>query len=442
MAGKAPPTAEELRSNLDRRHESIPEHERRMFIPPHLPSHPSTASGNSKDSGNGKRMWIPPKGVPNSGKTSNKQSRQATTTDGFSTVDLKAEEGNLVTQSNVQTANGTTGLDIQANDVGYSATVQVGTPPKNYRIIMDSGSSDFWITAEGCTIQGSTTPCNQQLQTLGSGSSSSFQDTKNPFSVSYGSGFVSGTIITDNVVLAGFPLNAHTMGVATVESTDFGGNRAVTDGLMGLAQQALSQEKTPTPVESLASAGTIQAPITSFKIGRVADGVNDGQITFGGLDTTKFDPTTLITIPNVNTGGFWEGAVDAITVNGTDVGLKGRTAILDSGTTLMLVPPEDAAAIHNLIPGATPDNNGGFVLPCTTTASVALTFGGRSFSIDPRDITFSPLNPNDLTGLCTSGISSGTVGGPTEWLVGDVFLKNAYFSTDESKNTVSLAKLV
>jgi hypothetical protein len=107
---------------------------------------------------------------------------------------------------------------------------------------------------------------------------------------------------------------------------------------MGLAQQRLSQQGVPTPVESLAAAGTIAAPITSFKISRLADDLNDGEVTFGGLDPSKFEADTLITVPNVNTEGFWEGAMDAVTVNGINVGLIGRTAILDtvSHTSLLL----------------------------------------------------------------------------------------------------------
>lgn len=110
----------------------------------------------------------------------------------------------------------------------------------------------------------------------------------------------------------------------------FAGTSAVTDGLMGLAQSGLSQQGVPTPVEALATAGGISAAITSFKISRLADEKNDGQVTIGGLDTTKFDPATLVSVPNVNTQGFWEGAVDAITVDGTDTKLTGRTAILDT----------------------------------------------------------------------------------------------------------------
>jgi len=217
---------------------------------------------------------------------------------------------------------------------------------------------------------------------------------------------------------------------------------AAFDGLMGLAQSTLSEQKTLTPVESLAQQGLINDAITSFKISRLADQKNDGEVTFGGLDSTKFDSSTLTTFANVNQQGFWEGAMPSVTVNGQDTGLQGRTAILDTGTTLIIAPAQDAATVHQAITGAKSDGQGGFTVPCTTTDSVALTFGGTSFAIDSRDLAQSPVNPQDPTGDCVSGISSGTVGGANEWLVGDVFLKNAYFSTDVGKNQISLAKLV
>jgi hypothetical protein len=110
------------------------------------------------------------------------------------------------------------------------------------------------------------------------------------------------------------------------------------DGLMGLAQSGLSTQGVPTPIESLAIAGLVPEAITSFKISRLADQKNDGEITFGGLDPTKFDAATKVTVPNVSALGFWEGAVDSITVNGQDSGLQNRTAILDTGTTLIIAP--------------------------------------------------------------------------------------------------------
>jgi len=208
---------------------------------------------------------------------------------------------------------------------------------------------------------------------------------------------------------------------------------------MGLAQSTLSQQKVLTPVESLASNGLIQSPITSFKISRLADQLNDGEVTFGGLDASKFVANSLVTIPNVNTQGFWEGAIDAITVNGASTGLNGRTAILDTGTTLILVPPQDAQQVMQSL-GGTCDTQQ-CTIPCTSTASLALSFGNASFAIDPRDLAVLPVDVNNVTGDCTAGIQPQQIGGATEWLVGDVFLKNAYFSTDVSKNQISLAKL-
>jgi len=53
---------------------------------------------------------------------------------------------------------------------------------------------------------------------------------------------------------------------------------------------------------------------------------------------------------------------------------------------------------------------------------------------------FAPEDPTNLNGLCISGITSGQIGGATQWLVGDVFLKNAYFSVDTDQNQISLAE--
>ena len=224
-----------------------------------------------------------------------------------------------------------------------------------------------------------------------------------------------GDIISDNVNLAGLALDKHVFGVALVESDNFASDTTKFDGLMGLAKSTLSNQGVLTPVESLAQQGLISEAITSYKLSRVSSGVNDGEITFGGLDSTKFDSSTLVTFQNVNPNGFWEGNVDA-SVNGEDLGLQGRTAILDTGTTLIIAPPADAEAVHAKIPGSKSDGQGGFTIPCTNTAVVSLAFGGQSFDINSTDLLFAPVNQNDLTGDCISGISSGQIGGPTQWL--------------------------
>ena len=302
----------------------------------------------------------------------------------------------------------------RANDVGYLATVQIGTPPRDFLMLMDSGSADMWVGSEDCRSTAGGRCGNHTF--LGPASSSSFQNSNQPFAVQYGTGNVAGTIVADNLVIAGLQLPAHVFGVADVESPEFSGVNTSFDGLIGTAQSGLSNQRVPTPVEALAQANLIPEAITSYKLGRVADGSNDGEITFGALNPDKFQVNTLVTIPNVNQNGFWEAPMSA-SVGGQDLGLQGRTAILDTGTTLIIAPLADAEAIHSAIPGALTDGQGQFAIPCTSEVVVSLNFGGTDFEIDPRDLTFVPLDPADPKGLCLSGISGGQIGGPGQWLV-------------------------
>lgn len=118
---------------------------------------------------------------------------------------------------------------------------------------MDSGSADLWVGAENCQSEAGggcvcdtqllctnmlfTLPCVQGNHLfLGPQSSNTFQDTKKPFTVTYGTGSVSGNIIQDDIIVAGLPLKGHTFGVAAIESVEFSDDITPFDGLMGLAQ--------------------------------------------------------------------------------------------------------------------------------------------------------------------------------------------------------------
>ncbi|RDX57523.1 acid protease [Lentinus brumalis] len=447
MKGVAPPSKRDLEANLSKR----------MFIPQ------GGRPGKAKQQKRYNRLGMPgaQAAVADDEDEEDDPSLESLVKDklkGLKTAAKKGKKGKGNGNANAGAANGTDtgaaaaglaiantpttanslGLDIEAQDVGYIATIQMGTPATDFKILMDSGSADLWVGSETCVSEAGGDCGNHQF--LGPNGSSSFTNTNKQFEVTYGTGHVSGDIVTDDISIAGLALTGHTFGVANTESADFSDDSVPFDGLMGLAQSTLSNQGVPTPVEALASAGLIDEAITSYKISRLSDNKNDGEITFGALDDTKFDPKTLVTFDNVATNGFWEGAMDAVTADGKDLGLTGRSAILDTGTTLIVAPPADAAAVHAAIPGAQSDGNGGFVIPCDTTTSVALSFGGASFAIDPKDLIFAAA---DNTGTnCVSGISSGQIVDDTTWLVGDVFLKNAYFSTDVTKNTISLAQLV
>ncbi|KZO96681.1 acid protease [Calocera viscosa TUFC12733] len=336
------------------------------------------------------------------------------------------------------------GLDIDGNDGLYLASVMIGTPSKEFLIMMDSGSGDFWVGATGCqimvadsngNIEGTDQPCASSHPYLGSTTSSTLVNTKVSFEDFYGTGGVSGVIVSDQVELAGFAMPNYKFGMATLEEAIFSGMSG--DGLMGLSKSSLSQMGLPSPAQYLYNGGAIPEPITSIKISRLSDGLNDGEITFGSLDTTKYVADTLVTL-SADNSGFWIGTADGVTVNGNSVGtLSVSSVVFDTGTSYLYGPLNDVRNIYAQIPGSVENPDQSFYIPCDASASVAFTFGGQNFSIDPRDlVTFQATASN----MCATTIG-GSGGNPTSWLLGDTFLKNVYISLNEKANTIQLAKL-
>lgn len=87
-----------------------------------------------------------------------------------------------------------------------------------------------------------------------------------------------------------------------------------------------------TLLQSLYQAHLISAPIASYRISRLADHKNDGELTLGALDPKYYDPSTLVTRPNVNKFGFWAVAVDAVQVGKENMQWPNRTILIDTGT--------------------------------------------------------------------------------------------------------------
>ncbi|KAJ6631006.1 aspartic peptidase domain-containing protein [Mycena sp. CBHHK59/15] len=338
-------------------------------------------------------------------------------------------------ENNHPVANHSMVLNIDGADVQYLATIPIGTPTRNFSVIIDSGSAVFWVGSNDCEFDQGGSCGNHTF--LSEKESSSFVNTGQSWHAAYGSGNATGDVVTDTVVIAGMTLSNLTFGVAHVLSSEFTKDPAV-DGLMGLARSEITALKIPTPVEALKKRGLISAAITSYRIPRRADGDSDvGEITFGGLDESKFNTSTLVIMTSTD-NGFWIAEMGPVTINGQDLGFVNKTALLDTGTTLMAVSSEDAKTIHDKIPGARQGPQG-YTVPCDTSAAVVLTFGGKTFPIDVKELARG--SASQKTGDCGSGISVSANAG-NRWLVGDTFLKSVYFSTNGDTNEISLAKLL
>src|SRR5260370_3905232 len=74
----------------------------------------------------------------------------STTDNGSGSATAQASANGALSAANTPTTANSLGLNIQDDDVGYIATIQMGTPPRDFKLLMDSGSADLWVGAEGC----------------------------------------------------------------------------------------------------------------------------------------------------------------------------------------------------------------------------------------------------------------------------------------------------
>ncbi|KAJ8487817.1 hypothetical protein ONZ45_g14186 [Pleurotus djamor] len=342
---------------------------------------------------------------------------------------------------NVTSSIHSLGLDIEGNDYGYTTNILIGTPPREFKLLVDSGSSYLWVGGEGCLNMEGTSDCSNHTL-LGPTTSSTFKDTGDFFYVRYGGGAIGGHVVTDHINFAGIDIPGLTFAVALREAKHYTLKSTLYDGILGLARLTPGDAKFPPLLDTLHDKGLIAEPIVSYKIPRAADNLHDGEVAIGGLNPLKFKPGTAVTLPNTSPARFWEVTLERVVVNGIRMTWGTRDAIFDTGSTFILGPRKDIAKLHTAIPGAK-YKNGAWAVPCHTDISIALTFGGRTFPIPPRDLPLKPVDDQDPNpdGLCLSRIGEMPNASPGRWIIGDVFLKNIYFSTHLGTNEVTIAEL-
>lgn len=298
-----------------------------------------------------------------------------------------------------------------------------GSKGQSLYMLLDTGSSDTWVMGSDCK----STACGNH-NTFGKVNSDTLKVTTTPFSDVYGTGNVSGMIVTDNVQIAGMKVPL-TFGSGSSVSDHFANYPM--DGLLGLGRPAGSTLNAPTFMQALVNAKLVPANIFGVNLQRQSDGTMDGEINFGAPDKSKYDGdlTYMQTTNNDN----WEVPVDDVLVGGVLCKLTGNTAIIDTGTSQLFLPPLQAKVLFSKIPGSQQVDTETWHIPCDTTTSIQLVFGKVPFSISPADYVGNPVAGGNM---CTCTIFGVKVQTDTVWLLGDVFLKNVYSVFDSDKSRI------
>ncbi|MCJ1312653.1 Type I transmembrane sorting receptor [Agyrium rufum] len=256
------------------------------------------------------------------------------------------------------------GVDDYPDDE-YLTVISIGTPPQNIKIDPDTGSSDLWVYSTDTPIDDGESNHTHYKPAKSSTSKKLAGET---YSIQYGDGSSSsGIVYTDVVSVAGISYPKQAVESATFVSSDFLSDLRF-DGFLGLGHDGGNQI-IPTPQKTFFTniAPLLTQPLFTASLNHLNPGFYD----FGFIDSRKYTgPLKFYPSLQPPAGhGWW--VVNATGFASGNSAIKsfagGLKAIIDTGTTFLLMPETYVDAYYATAPFAVNDPDDGWVYPCKKT---------------------------------------------------------------------------
>ncbi|XP_045387027.1 napsin-A [Lemur catta] len=304
-------------------------------------------------------------------------------------------------------------------DVQYFGEIGLGTPPQNFSVVFDTGSSNLWVPSRRCHFF--SVPCWFHHR-FNPKASSSFRPNGTKFAIQYGTGRLTGILSEDKLTIGGIKGASVVFGEALWEpSLVF--TFAHFDGILGLGFPILAVEGVRPPLDILVEQGLLDKPVFSFYLNRDPDVADGGELVLGGSDPAHYIPP--LTFVPVTVPAYWQIHMERVKVGtGLTVCARGCAAILDTGTSLITGPTEEIQALNAAI-GGIRLLAGAYLIRCSdipTLPPVSFLLGGVWFNLTAKDYVIQISR--DGVRLCLSGFQALDMPPPAGplWILGDVFL--------------------
>ncbi|KAM4796926.1 gastricsin-like [Rhinophrynus dorsalis] len=310
----------------------------------------------------------------------------------------------------------------------YYGQISIGTPPQNFMVLFDTGSSNLWIPSVYCQSEACS---NHNL--FNPSQSSTYSTNNQQFTMGYGFGSVSGVLGYDTVSVQGLSITNQEFGLTYTESgSSFYYSKF--DGIFGMAYPSMSAGGATTPMQGMLQQNLLTYPIFSFYMNS-----QGGEVIFGGVDTNLYSGQ-IQWIP-VDRELYWQIAIEEFSINGQATGWcsQGCQGIVDTGTSPLTIPQQYMGTLLQYL-GAQQSQNGAFLVNCNNVQNlppISFTINGVQFPISPS-VYISQYN-----GYCTVDVEETYLpsqNGQPLWILGDVFFRQYYSVYDMQNNRVGFAQ--
>lgn len=314
-------------------------------------------------------------------------------------------------------------------DSQFYGVVKIGNPPQPFDVVFDTSFSGLWIPSQKCK----SSACAEHARYNGS-VSSSYQETTDEIQINYGTAVVKGKIARDTVSIGALSIVDQEFGEAyKVFGSVF--REAPFDGVFGLGFDNIAAAEMTSPIQNMLQDKLMHKPIFSLWLNGTEEQGKAGELILGGLDRSKFEGN-IIFAPVVRKG-FWEVTLQKVYAGKEKISLR-RTAAIASGSTLNIIPEEDAYRLHRSLKFSK-NGEGRYIIPCGEVRllpKISLMIGSANFTLSPADYVIE-WNEECMSAFVGHDIVSPT--GPI-WVLGSVFLRSYYTVFDMERNRVGFAK--
>lgn len=321
-------------------------------------------------------------------------------------------------------------------DAQYYGPIELGTPGQTFNVIFDTGSSNLWVPSAQCPIWEVACRLHNRYD---SSKSSTYKANGTKFEIHYGSGSMSGFLSTDSCCIAGLCVSDQTFAEATHEpGVAFIAARF--DGILGMGFPQISVLGVTPVFNNMVDQGVVEAPVFSFWLNRDPTADIGGELILGGSDPLFYEGE-MTYIP-VQREGYWEVAMDSLNSGDSTVGCTGGcTAIVDTGSSLMVGPTKETNAINKMIGGKEiVPGTGQYMIDCGSISSlpeIAVVLAGREFVLTGKDYVLQISQFGQTQ--CISGFMGLDMPMGPWWILGDVFIGKFYSEFDLGNSRVGLA---
>ena len=201
---------------------------------------------------------------------------------------------------------------------------------------------------------------------------------------------------------------------------------------MGLGHDTISVNGIKPPFYQMIDQKLIDEPVFAFYL---ASGEGESEAVFGGVDEDHYKGK--IEYLPLRRKAYWEVDINSIAFGDDVADLEDTGAILDTGTSLNVLPTSLAEMLNKEM-GAKKGFGGSYNIDCNKKASLPdITFdlAGSKYSLSPEEYIL------EVSGSCISTFQGMDFPAPTGPLIilGDAFLRRYYSVYDLGKNAVGLA---